>query len=478
MGDLGFETASGLADAIREKTVSSREVTAHFLSRIERFNPRINAIVTLNPAALDEAAAADERLARGAPAGPLNGVPVTVKDTYETAGLRTTAGARDLAHHVPARDAEAVARLRAAGAVLLGKTNTPAYAGDIQTCNRLFGTTNNPWDLSRSPGGSSGGAAAALAAGLTALELGSDVGGSIRTPSSWSGVFGHKPSFGLVPAAGHLSGPPGVDEDVDIAVYGPMARSVHDLSIALAVLSSLDLSARPPRCQDLRSYRVAAWLDESGFSTDESLLAALTAAVDTLRGAGVEVDDDARPDFPFRDAARTFETLMFSGLSAALPQKVFGSLNEKARALLPEDGSPQARFLLGSTLSHREWLNMNQKRRFLREAWNRFFGRFDVLLCPVTFVPAIPHLQEKGITDRTVTVNGKTRPYLDLFSWAGVIGVSYLPSTVVPVGLTSEGLPAGIQIVGNYLEDATTLDFAEHLSRLTGGFAAPPGYGG
>lgn len=486
MDALAYETGSGLAAALRRKKISSAELTRHFLDRIERHNPSLNAVVTLNPAALGEAEEADRRLARGEEPPPLLGVPMTVKDTFETAGLLTTAGARDLASYVPASDATAVARLRAAGAVILGKTNTPAYAGDLQTYNRLFGTTNNPWDLSRSPGGSSGGAAAALAAGLTPLELGSDIGGSIRTPSAWSGVFGHKPSFGIVPGLGHRSGLPGTTPEPDIAAYGPMARSAEDLSLLLRILAGPPESAArgwklelpPARHDDLSSFRVAAWLDEPGFATDESLLEVFQRAIATLRKEGVAVDEEARPGFSFTSARDSFEALLFSGLSGTLPGKFYASCQERVRFAGAEDRSPALRFARASVLSHREWLIEDIKRQEMRAAWRDFFQRFDILLCPATVLPAIRHDQEKGLTERTVEVNGEIRPYLDLFSWAGVIGVSYLPAASVPVGRTSSGLPAGLQVVSGYLEDATALGFAARLSKLLGGFSPPPGFAG
>jgi amidase len=241
MREVAFRSAVELAAAIRRKEVSSRELVEHYLARIERFNPPINAVVTLDADRVRARAdAADAALARGDLAGPLHGVPMTIKDSIETAGMRTTAGAEIYAKHVPKHDAPAVARLIAAGAVIMGKTNTPRFAMDVQSYNSLFGTTNNPWDLTRTPGGSSGGAAAALAAGLTALELGSDIGGSIRTPAHFCGVYGHKPTHGIVPTRGHIPGPPGTLSEPDIAVLGPLARHAEDLALAMDVVAGPD----------------------------------------------------------------------------------------------------------------------------------------------------------------------------------------------------------------------------------------------
>ena len=240
MSEIVTRPAHELAVALRRREVSSRELLDCYLERVERLNPLLNAVVTLDPDGAQRAAdAADAALARGDVYGPLHGVPMTIKDTYETAGIRTTCGL-EAWDHVPERDAEAVRRLREAGAVIFGKTNTPNLAGDWQTFNPIFGTTNNPWDTTRSTGGSSGGSAAALAAGLTALELGSDIAGSIRVPSNWCGTCGHKPSWGVVPQRGHLPPPPGALADTDLDVVGPMARDVDDLEMALDILAGAD----------------------------------------------------------------------------------------------------------------------------------------------------------------------------------------------------------------------------------------------
>jgi amidase len=243
MSDAALWPAHKLAEAIRRREMSSRELLDHYLARIDSVNPAINAVVTLDQDGARRAADdADAALLRGDAVGPLHGVPITIKDTYETAGLRTTCGV-EVWDHIPERDADAVRRLRDAGAVIFGKTNTPAFAGDVQTFNAIFGTTNNPWDTSRSTGGSSGGSAAALAAGPTGLELGGDIAGSIRLPSNWCGICGHKSSWGIVPHRGHLPPAPGGLATGDLAVVGPMARDIADLKIALDVLAG---PAGPP----------------------------------------------------------------------------------------------------------------------------------------------------------------------------------------------------------------------------------------
>ena len=305
-------SATSLAAAIRERRISSREALDTLAARIERYDPALNLVVTLDlERARRDADAADEETARGKLRGPLHGLPMTIKDSYQTAGLRTTSGAPELGEFVPPQDAVPVARLRAAGAVIFGKTNLPIYAGDVQSYNAVFGQSNNPWDVTRSPGGSSGGSAGALAAGFTPLELGSDIGGSIRNPSHCCGVVGHKPSYRLVPAQGQIPGPPGTLTQADIAVAGPMARSVEDLEVALDILAGPDdweavgwkLALPPPRHQRLRDFRLAAWIDDEHCALSSEVARLLHAAVDAIERAGATVARDARPDFTFEYAA-------------------------------------------------------------------------------------------------------------------------------------------------------------------------------
>jgi amidase len=485
MIDVAFRSARQLAGAIRTKEISSRELVDHYLDRIERLNPRINAVVTLDAErARRRADAADAALMRGELWGPLHGVPITIKDALETAGIRTTGGAQAFAEHVPGTDAAAVSRLIAAGAVVFGKTNLPVLSMDAQTYNPIFGTTNNPWDTTRAPGGSSGGAAAALAAGLTALELGSDIAGSIRNPAHYCGVYGHKPTYGIVSLRGHIPGPPGTVSDADIGVVGPLARSADDLSVALDIVAgphtdratAWQLALPPPRRATLREYRVAAWLDEPACPIDTDLLQRYHAVLDSLRRAGVTVDDAARPGFDFAAAFHSFLILLSSATSAGIPPDHFRRWLELAEGLAEDDRSQLAGFLRGSTLRHREWLVAHELRERLRLQWATLFTDYDVLLCPITPTAAILHDHSEPAIDRTIHVNGTARPYFDQLAWPGVVGMAYLPSTVAPVGRTPAALPIGMQIVGPYLEDQTPIAFARHLADAIGGFEPPPGY--
>jgi amidase len=478
MSDIALQPAHALAEAIRRRDISSRELLEHYLARVERLNAPLNAVVTLDPDAARRAADdADAALARGDIRGPLHGVPMTIKDTYQTAGMRTTCGLQAW-DHVPERDAETVQRLRDAGAVIFGKTNTPTLAADWQTFNPIFGTTNNPWDTTRTTGGSSGGAAAAVATGMTALELGSDIAGSIRVPSSWCGICGHKPSWGIVPQRGHLPPAAGALADTDLGVMGPMARDVHDLNMALDILAGpsgnaaagwrLELPA--PRGTTLRDFRLAAWLDDPAYPVEAEVATVLESAVSRLGEAGAALTD-VRPQVALPDVVATYVQLLYPVILAGIPQSSFDAL-----AALPlEDEGALANTARFATLRHRDWLRANERREQLRATMADYFREVDALLMPVAVVPAITHDHSEPFTDRMINTSDGSRPYLDMFGWIALPTVTYLPATVVPVGVTAQGLPVGLQIVGPFLEDRTTLAVARHVENLLGGFVPPPG---
>src|SRR5262249_50954233 len=479
VSELAYTTAIDLAKKIRQREVSSREVLDHLLERVATFDKRINSVVTIDAErARAEADAADAALARGEMRGPLHGVPMTIKDSFQTAGMRTTSGAPELADFVPQEDAWPVARLRAAGAIIFGKTNLPIYAGDLQSYNEVFGTTNNPYDLSRTPGGSSGGSAAALACGFTPLELCSDICGSIRIPSHMSGVVGHQPSYGLVPAPGQIPGPPGTVTLAALAVAGPMARSVEDLELGLEIMAGPNrwerrawrLELPPPRRRTLREYRVAAWLDDPRCRVEPEVRTLLENAARALAGAGANVDPQARPDFTLEKAVRTFFALLQAALAGSVPRDRIDS-----SAAAPGD-TPLANTRRLLAMRHREWLSNNERRLQLRRRWEAFFEQWDAILLPVMPCPAILHDHSEPQAARLAWVGEEQRPYWDLLSWMAPAGACYLPVTVVPVGCLANGLPVGIQVVGPYLEDRTTLDLAKHLLAIVGGCPRPPGF--
>ncbi len=474
--DLSYASATAVADMIRTKKVSSSEVLEHFLARVERFDGAINAVVTLDEERARAAAAtADAAVVSGAKLGPLHGVPMTVKDSYSTAGLRTTSGAPQLADYVPEEDAWAVAAMRGAGAIVYGKTNLPIWAGDFQSFNEVFGTTNNPWDVSRTPGGSSGGSAAALAAGFTPIELGSDIGGSIRLPAHMCGVLGHKPSYGIVPGHGHVSGPPGTLSMADLAVYGPMARSVDDLKLQLSLMAGPDVWSKPAWQLDLPSspvagaseLRVATWFDDPAAPVESDTVALLEAAAKTLADAGAIVDNEARPPFTLEKVVETFGKLLMAALSGGHSRE---SIEKFAG---DQSDTPLGRDRRYSSMRHREWLSTNERRLQMRREFARFFDDWDVLLLPVMARTAFPHDHHFPQTTRLVDVGDSEVQYMELTNWMAPAGSCYLPATVVPVGLGVDGLPVGIQIVGPFLGDLTTLAVASMLSEMLPSLGVP-----
>jgi amidase len=470
MTELHWRSARDLAAAIRAGELSSVEALDHLSDRVAALDGPINAVVRDDlERARAAARAADAAVAGGAVLGPLHGAPITIKDSFQTEGCITTSGSPDLADFVPTADAWPVARLREAGAIPFAKTNLPIFAGDIQSYNEVYGTTNNPHDIERTPGGSSGGSAAALAMGFTPLELGSDIGGSIRVPAHYSGVMGHKPTYGIVPAHGQIPGMPGTLSQADLAVAGPMARTVDDLELALDILAGPDrwntagwrLELPPARATELGGLRIAAWLDDEYCPVDRSTRRVLTDLVERVESAGGRVDIDARPGFSLEKADTVFKNLLFAALSGGTSRDAI------ERLAASDNDSPGGRAGRSAAVRHRGWLADNERRLQIRERWREFFDGHDVILLPVQPRGAIPHDHSEPQWHRTVEIDGVERPYLDLFGWTGPAGAGMLPATVVPAGLGDDGLPVGVQIVGPYLHDRTTLQAARFISQVT-----------
>jgi amidase len=480
-----YRSAFELARDIKAGHLSSVQVLDFFLDRIARFNDELNAVVALDTErARERALAADAAAARGEDWGPLHGVPLTIKDSFCTEGLVTVGGIPDCRDNIPASNAAAVQRYIDAGAIVFGKTNVPFMTADLQTFNEVYGVSNNPWNTARTCGGSSGGAAAALAAGLTPLELGSDIGGSIRTPSHFNGVFGHKTSYGIVPYAGHLPPGEGVLSDPDLTVAGPLATSVDDLEHALAVLLGPSASNAPawqvhlppPSFSETGGLRVAVWADDPFCPVDSEVLRCINSVAGTLQHLGARVDLDARPDIDPEANHRNYVQLLMAVMAGAMPDSVREMAAEVVAAADPADYSDGMLQMRGIALSHSAWLQENEIRLRTRAAWTRFFENFDVLICPCVHVPAFPHDHRPDMLQRSLTVNGVERPYIELLRWAGLTINAYLPATVVPAGLTLDGLPVGVQVVSRYLGDRTTLAVARLLERHHRAFTAPPGY--
>jgi len=478
--DPSFGTATEAMAALERRRISSRELMAHVFARIARINPSLNAFVTLlEEQAMLAAAAADEARMRGGRAlGRLHGLPVLMKDVFMTAGVRTTSGSLQYKDYVPTEDAAVVARMKRAGAIIIGKTNTPELALDWQTFNEVAGQTNNPWDLTRTPGGSTGGGAAALATGMGFLETGSDMGGSLRTPAHFTGVYGHKPSLDLVPTFGHIMPPPTSQLWTNpLVVMGPLARSADDLALSLLAIAGPEQAALrwtlpAPRKTRLSEYRIGCMLDDPFCAVDPEVKEVLQQAVDALRGAGVQVVE-GWPEGVSLPASFDLYLFMAGGLQGnAVSPEQRAQFNELVR-----QGNTQDPYILGVTASHYEYTLKDQQRLIQRARWQHYFRSFDAFLCPVHFIPAFPHDHRLPRNTRSlVTSDGSTRAYNENMKWVSPATLAGLPATAAPVGFTRRGLPVGIQIIGPYYEDGTPIDVARGLTELVGGFARPPAY--
>ncbi|HEX7811208.1 MAG TPA: amidase [Burkholderiales bacterium] len=480
--NIPFFSAKKLASLIRRKKVRSVDLLDLYLERVARLNPKVNAIVVLDEKrAREKARKADRAAAKGDWKGPLHGVPMTVKESFDVEGLPTTWGRTDMKGNIAARNALAVQRLEDAGAVVFGKSNVPVMLADWQTFNPVYGTTNNPWDVTRQPGGSSGGAGAALAAGLTGLELGSDIGASIRNPAHYCGVFGHKPTFELCPIEGHNL-PPNLSTK-DMLVIGPLARGADDLETSLKLIAQPDAwSARGVRITlqkpkaEIRKLKVAVLTSAPNAEVDDSVQAGILAAAAAFAKKGAKVSDKARPDIDLFEAHRVFVHLLRGATSFALNDEQFALQQGLAAKLAADDSSYSAWMMRGNTMTLREWHGWHEKRQQFRRKWAEFFDEWDLLLCPAAATAAFPHNQKGDRWERMVMVNGKPQPSTTQMFWAGYPGMAYLPSTVAPAGFTRENLPVGVQIVGPQYGDLSTIAAAGFLENNLQAFVAPPGY--
>jgi amidase len=479
-----FATAVELSAALKTKKVSAVELAQDAIARIERHDGKINAVCVRDfSRALDAARAADAALARGEDK-PLLGLPLTVKESYNVAGLPTTWGFLPQKDFVAKEDALPITRVKDAGGVILGKTNVPVGLGDWQSYNDIYGTTNNPYDLARTPGGSSGGCSAALAAGYGPLSIGSDIGGSLRVPAFHCGVYAHKPTFGLVASRGHLPPPlPALPFDRDLAVIGPMARTAADLSLLLDVMAGPDpieagrayrLALPPPRHAQLRGFRVLLIDSDPLLPTDKDVRAGIERLADHLGKSGVSVARRS-PLWPdFAAASRLYMRMLLSLLGATFLPELYAGAQAAAAQLSPDDMSLRAERLRGITLSHRDWITAAGGRTRLRAQWRELFQNFDAVICPIMPTPAYVQDHSPEQETRRVIIDGKAYPYPDQLAWPGVATLPGLPSTAIPTGLSTAGLPTGVQIVGPWLEDRTPLKLAELIEREFGGFVAPP----
>jgi amidase len=480
--DVTLASATEISGAIARREVSSREVLDQLLTRVDEVNPALNAVVALDvDRARAAAAAADDATARGDAVGPLHGLPMTVKDVWETEGLVTTSGAPELKDHVPSADAIAVGRLKRAGAVIFGKTNTPLYAGDFQTYNEVYGRTNNPWDTSRTTGGSSGGSAAAVATGMTPLELGSDIGGSIRNPSHYNGVYGLKPSWGLVPSRGHIPGPPGSLVEADVNCNGPIARSLDDLRTGIELLAGplpedavawrVELEAGPP--VDPGALRIATVFDQGRdvVPLSSAVSGNLEAFAGRLADAGIAVDAISLP-VPLSEGLRSWQDMVLPIIGTGMPDEVYDAMAPMADAPGDDMATSAGRAIVAT---YRNWARANQQRQLQRAAWASVFEHYDAVLAPVMPTTAFPHDTERDMLERELDVDGIAVPHMLAVAWCGAIGTVLLPVVTLPTGPASDGLPVGVQVVGPYLTDVRMIEIARCLDDAAGpGFVPPP----
>jgi amidase len=475
-----FKTAVELSEALRKKQVSAVELAEDAIGRIERHDGKINAVCVRDfERGMTAARAADAAIARGEHE-PLLGIPMTVKESYNVAGLPTTWGNPAQKDFKPTEDALSIARVKDAGGVILGKTNVPLNLADWQSYNEVYGTTNNPYDLGRTPGGSSGGSAAALAAGYGALSLGSDIGGSLRVPAFHCGVYAHKPTFALLPSRGHTPPPlPPLPLDRDLAVIGPMARGAADLSLLLDVMAGPDpldagkaykLELPAARHAGLKDFRILVIDTDPVLPTDRAIRGTIDKLASNLDRAGAKISR-ASPLLPdFAASSRLYMRLLLSFLGATFPPEVYAGACAAAASLPASDTSLQAERLRGIALSHRDWVIADGSRARLRAQWRELFKSFDAVICPIMPTPAYPQDQSPDQEQRRILIDSEPHVYTDQLVWPGIATLPGLPATAIPTGFAPDGLPVGVQIVGPWLEDRTPLKLAELIEREFGGF--------
>ena len=484
---LHFQGAAQLARRIAAGDISSRALLEAMLARVAKYNPALNAIILLRAdEARARADAADAAQAAGQSWGPLHGVPMTVKECFDWTGTPSTFGHPERATHRARHDAAVIERLEAAGAIVFGKTNVPKDLSDWQSFNAVYGVTVNPWNAAHSPGGSSGGSAAALAAGLTALEVGSDVGGSIRVPAHFSGVYGHRPTYGIVPVRGHAL-TEGAPPD-DINVVGPLARTPEDLDLAMRLLAGADgpqargwkLDLPEAKHATLSGWRVALVTGDPDYPVDTDTRDAVLAVADTLRRAGASVTLDPALPLPSREYHELYIALLRGSTAGRRSAKEIAAMKSQAAALAPEDHGYEALMLRGLTQDHREWLEQNARRTRLRADWEAFFGRYDLLVTPMTPTPAFPHIHDTPKPAQRLMVDGVSMPMSNTYFWIGLSAVAYLPATVIPAGQSrvgsTAGLPIGLQVLGPEYGDLSCIALARQLETAHRGFQPPPGY--
>jgi amidase len=465
---------------IKAGDISSSELLELYVSRIEKYNSRLNAVVYMDlERAQESAARADEQISKGVALGPLHGIPMTVKEAFDMVGTPSTWGVEEFKDNMPKTNSHVVDALTKAGAIIFGKTNVPVWLSDWQSFNPVYGTTNNPWDVTRVPGGSSGGSAAATAAALSACEFGSDIAGSIRGPAHFCGVYGHKSTCGIVSQKGHA--PPGSTNDPDIGAVGPITRSAVDLelllrsTIGVADDRQLAWQLALPECskKSLSDFQVAIIDDDSSYPVDDEVKAVLENLYREIERVGAKVRRDIRPDFNSDELMDLFGQMRYAAVSDGQTDALFKANKERLAGLDEADDGFLVRNLRGFTMPHYQWLCLNQRREELRHEWNKVFSEVDIVLCPPAMTVAFPHDQKGERHERMVEVNGKQVPGTDEVFWSGLGGFFHLPATVAPAGFGKSGMPVGVQIIGQRYMDFQCIRFASLLEQQIAGFVAP-----
>lgn len=482
LNNLAFQSATALAALIRKGEISALELLDFYLARVEKYNANINAIVVMD---VDRARAAAKQLDKDAKqgkwAGPLHGVPMTIKESYGVAGLPTTFGFPAFADNKADEDALSVQRLKAAGVVIFGKTNVPVALSDFQSYNDVYGITGNPWDVERTPGGSSGGSAAALAAGLTGLDSGSDIGGSIRNPAHFCGVFGHKPTYNLLPPRGHAL-INGTKATTELSVIGPLARSATDLKAAVNIMAGPDaimakglkLSLPELATNRLADLRIAVWHNDEYAPVSHEVEQKIDQVADVIRQAGGKVNTD-RPDFSPSVYSEVYQTLLQATMASRQGKDEYDKIIVKAANLDASDNSPAAQALRWQASSVYSYNQADELRTKFRWLWHEFFKQYDAILIPTAATSAFPH-DHSRMGARMLTVDQQKRPYFEQVFWAGLATCCYLPATIIPAGLDTQGLPIGVQIMGAEYSDLQVIGIAELLEKEGFAFKPPPGY--
>ncbi len=481
---LAFKSATEAAKAIRSGETTSTELTRHILERVARYNPKLNSIVALmTEQALTRACEADEALSNSIIWGPLHGVPVTVKDHYEIKSVPTTCGSPEYADYIPEGNAVIVDRLLKAGAVIIGHTNVPELAADWQSYNDVYGTTVNPWDPTVTPGGSSGGCAASISAGLSYLSVGSDFAGSIRVPAHFAGIYGHRSSIGTAPLRGSVPGSMnGIHRPPSrMSTPGPLARSPDDLRLAMEVIGGPDeyestaytWRIPEPRHKKIQDYRIGYIVDEPLCPLNPDVQSVLREAVNKI----IEHVASAEEGWPSvvdpAEQYHLFKLLRYGDKAAQLKDE---NLEETKKLAYRKDVDDDGLMAWVWTTEQRHHLKFEEMRVATRDIWQKIFNDIDVFLMPVDYTAAFPHDHSDPMTGRVIETKWGTRQYMDQLFWMTFSSITGLPCTVAPIGFTENGLPVGVQIIGPFLEDGTTIQFAKLMADVVGGYVEPPGY--